>query len=44
MLVFEERGNQSTRRKPLRAENRTNKLNPYVYDTGSGNQTLATLL
>ena len=28
MLVFEERGNRSTRRKPLGAEQRTNKLNP----------------
>ena len=30
MLVFEERGNQSTRRKPLCAEKRTNKLNPHM--------------
>ena len=30
MLVFEERGNWSTRRKPLSAEQRTNKLNPHV--------------
>ena len=30
MLVFEERGNQSTRRKPLGAEKRTNKLNPHM--------------
>ena len=29
MLVFEERGNRSTRRKPLSAEQRTNKLNPH---------------
>ena len=28
MLVFEERGNRSTRRKPLGTEQRTNKLNP----------------
>jgi len=30
MLVFEERGNWSTRRKPLGAEQRTNKLNPHM--------------
>ena len=30
MLVFEERGNRSTRRKPLGAEKRTNKLNPHL--------------
>ena len=30
MLVFEERGNQSTRTKPLGAEKRTNKLNPHL--------------
>ena len=30
MLVFEERGNRSTRKKPLSAEKRTNKLNPHV--------------
>ena len=30
MLVFEERGNRSTRRKPLGAEQRTNKLNPHM--------------
>ena len=30
MLVFEERGNWSTRRKPLGAEKRTNKLNPHL--------------
>ena len=30
MLVFEEIGNQSTRRKPLAAEKRTNKLNPHM--------------
>jgi len=30
MLVFEERGNRSTRRKPLGAEKRTNKLNPHM--------------
>ena len=30
MLVFEERGNQSARRKPLSAEQRTNKLNPHM--------------
>ena len=29
-LVFEERGNRSTRRKPLGAEQRTNKLNPHM--------------
>jgi len=29
-LVFEERGNWSTRRKPLGAEKRTNKLNPHL--------------
>ena len=28
MLVFEERGNQSARKKPLGAEQKTNKLNP----------------
>ena len=28
MLVFEERGNRSTRRKPLSAEQTPNKLNP----------------
>ena len=28
MVVFEERENRSTRRKPLGAEYRTNKLNP----------------
>ena len=27
---FKERGNRSTRRKPLGAENRTNKLNPHL--------------
>ena len=30
MLVFEERGNRSTRRKPLGAEQRTNKLNLHM--------------
>ena len=30
MLVFEERGNRSTRRKPLGAEKRTNKLSPHL--------------
>ena len=30
MLVFEERENRSTRRKPLGAEKRTNKLNPHM--------------
>ena len=30
MVVFEERGNRSTRRKPLGAEKRTNKLNPHM--------------
>ena len=30
MLVFEERGNRSTRRNPLGAELRTNKLNPHM--------------
>ena len=30
MVVFEERGNRSTRRKPLSAEKRTNKLNPHL--------------
>ena len=30
MLVFEGRGNRSTRRKPLGAEQRTNKLNPHL--------------
>jgi len=30
VLVFEKRGNRSTRRKPLGAEQRTNKLNPHV--------------
>ena len=30
MLVFEEKGNQSTRRKPLGAEKRTNKLKPHM--------------
>ena len=30
MLVFEERGNRITRRKPLGAEKRTNKLNPHM--------------
>ena len=30
MLVFEKRGNRSTRRKPLGAEQRTNKLNPHM--------------
>ena len=30
MLFFEERGNRSTRRKPLSAEQRTNKLNPHM--------------
>ena len=30
MLVFDERGNRSTRRKPLVAEWRTNKLNPHM--------------
>ena len=29
MVVFEERGNRSTRRKPLGAEKRTNKLTPH---------------
>jgi len=29
-LVFEERGNPSSRRKPLGAEQRTNKLNPHL--------------
>jgi len=30
MRVFEERGNRSTRRKPLGAGLRTNKLNPHM--------------
>jgi len=30
MVVFEERGNRSTRRKPLGAEKRTNKLNSHI--------------
>ena len=30
MVVFEERGNRSTRRKPLGAEKRTTKLNPHM--------------
>ena len=30
MLVFENRGNRSTRRKPLGAEQRTNKLSPHM--------------
>jgi len=30
MLAFEERGNRITRRKPLGAEQRTNKLNPHM--------------
>ena len=30
MVVFEERGNRSTWRKPLGAEKRTNKLNPHM--------------
>ena len=30
MLVFEERGNRGTRRKPLGAEQRTNKLSPHL--------------
>ena len=30
MVVFEERGTRSTRRKPLGAEKRTNKLNPHI--------------
>ena len=30
MLVFEERGNRNTRRKPLGAEPRTNKLNAHM--------------
>ena len=30
MVVFKERGNRSTRRKPLGAEKRTNKLNTHI--------------
>ena len=30
MVVFEERGNRSTWRKPLGAEKKTNKLNPHL--------------
>ena len=30
MLVFEERGNQSARKRPLGAEQKTNKLNPHM--------------
>jgi len=30
MVVFEERENRSTRRKPLGAEKRTNKLNSHI--------------
>ena len=30
MLVFENRDNRSTRRKPLGAEQRNNKLNPHI--------------
>ena len=30
MLVFEERGNRSSRKKPPGAEQRTNKLNPHM--------------
>ena len=30
MVIFEERENRSTRRKPLGAEYRTNKLNPHM--------------
>ena len=29
-MVFEERGNRSTQRKPLGAEKRSNKLNPHM--------------
>ena len=43
MLVFE-KGNGSTRRKPLGAELRTNKLNTHNYDTGSENRTRGTLV
>ena len=44
MLVFEKRGNRSTRRKPLGTEQRTNKLNPHHDYAGSGNRTWATLV
>ena len=44
MLVFEERGKRSTRRKPIGTESRINKLNPHNYDARSGNQTRATLV
>ena len=35
MVVFEDRENRSTRRKPLGAENRTNKLNHMTPDLGT---------
>jgi len=35
MVVFEERGNRSTWRKPLGAEWRTNKLNPHLMQIDS---------
>ena len=40
MLVFEERGNRSTRRKPLGAE--SNQQTQPTYDARSGNRTRAT--
>jgi len=44
MLVFEERGHRSTWRKPLGAQQRTNKFNPRAYDAGSGKRTWATFV
>ena len=41
MLVFEERGNRSTRRKSLGVENQQTRP---TYDAGSGNRTQATLV
>ena len=40
MLVFVERGNQSTRRKPPGAEKRTNKLNPHIMPESNPGHTL----
>ena len=43
-LVFEKRGNRSTRRKPLGAEQRNNKLNPHMTPDLAGNRSWATLV
>ena len=43
MVIFDERGNRSTRRKPLGAEKRTNKLAAKVCD-GFGSRKISAMI